>query len=89
MQKETVETGFRVGDEPSRGGGRGRGRGEGEHLQRDAAVRLLAAPGLSCIRKHILRPAGIHLTASMTLATPGEEHAMWLIVEPVPECYGR
>eukprot|EP00891_Asterochloris_glomerata_P009864 jgi/Astpho2/9864/Aster-08326 len=28
-EKETVETGFRVGDEPSRGGGRGRGRGEG------------------------------------------------------------
>lgn len=32
LQKETVETSFRVGDEPSRGGGRGRGRGEGEHL---------------------------------------------------------
>ena len=30
VQKETVETSFRIGDEPSRGGGRGRGRGEGE-----------------------------------------------------------
>ena len=30
LQKETVATSFRIGEEASRGGGRGRGRGRGE-----------------------------------------------------------